>query len=83
MKIVYVKWYFYVKFNGFVVYDSAFLNLFLQYILLIFQVVEIIGGGGGWQNDMFATPPPPHIRNKVPFCDFRTYWTTKFWFKAK
>ena len=46
------------------------LNLFLHYILLIFQVVEIIGGGGG-QNDMFATqifslggdcpllPPPP------------------------
>ena len=29
----------------------------IHYILLIFQVVEIIGG----QNDMFAPTPPPNI----------------------
>ena len=23
------------------------------------------------------------IRNSVQFCDFNTYWTTTFWFKAK
>ena len=37
---------------------QCFLNLFLHYILSIFQVDEIIGGGGG-QNDMFAPPSPP------------------------
>ena len=43
-------------------HDSAFLKLFLHYIILsIFQVDEIIGGGGGGrgQNDMFGPPPPP------------------------
>ena len=34
-------------------------NLFLHYILWIFQVVKIIGRGGGGQNDMFPPPPPP------------------------
>ena len=33
---------------------QCFLNLFLHYILYIFQVVEIIGGGGGGQNDIPA-----------------------------
>ena len=49
--------YFYVKFNGFVVHDSAFLTY--SCITYYFQVDEIIGGGG--QNDMFA-PPPPQIK---------------------
>ena len=35
---------------------TVLLNLFLHYILWIFQVVKMIGGGA---NDMFA--PPPHI----------------------
>ena len=36
---------------------QCFLNLFLHYILLIFQVVKIIGGGGG----LVSPPPPPPI----------------------
>ena len=35
---------------------AVLFNLFLNYILMIFQVVELIGG----QNDMFVPPPPPH-----------------------
>ena len=38
---------------------TVLFNLFLHYILLVFQVVEIIGGGG--QNDMFASPPPQYF----------------------
>ena len=58
-----------VKFNGFVVPDSAVLNLFLHYIPYFFaQVVEIIvGGGGGGKTTCLppqyfhwaTTPPPP------------------------
>ena len=40
-------------FNGFVVHDSAIFNLFLHYILSIFQVYEIIGGG-----KRYVCPPP-------------------------
>ena len=36
----------------------ASLNLFLHYILLIFQVVEITGGGG---YKRYVCPPPPNI----------------------
>ena len=54
---------------------TVLFNLFLHYILLIFQVVENIGGGGG-QNDMFPPPifsfggrlpppPPPRIDASV------------------
>ena len=60
-----------LNFNGSVVPD-CFLNLFLHYILLIFQVVEIIGGGGeryvcppifswGWR----LRPLPPRIDASV------------------
>ena len=55
--------------------DSAFFNLFLHYILHIFQVVEIIGNPGGGEGktkclppqyfhggDCMPPPPPRHPR---------------------
>ena len=54
-----------VKSNGFVVHaiGQCFLNLFLHYILLIFQVVEIIGGGGG---KTICLPPNIFIGGRLP-----------------
>ena len=65
--------------------SNFFLNLFLHYILWIFQVVEIMGGGG---ETMFATPifswgqsppppPPPRIDAsalKVVWHNYKTSW---------
>ena len=74
---------FYVKFNGFVVPESAFLNLFLHFILLIFQVAKIIGGGGGGQRyvcppNIFiggaAAPLAPQDRRLWSQMMFASYW---------
>ena len=56
---------FYVKFNGFVVPDSAFLNLFLHYYYEFFKLLKLLGGGGGgggakrWGATAPLPPPPP------------------------
>ena len=57
MKIVYVYWYFYVKFNGFVVHDSAFWTYSCITYYQFFKLTKLLGGGGGGQNDMFAGGP--------------------------
>ena len=58
----------YVKFNGFVVHDSAFFrrNLFLHYIggggirkMQFFKLTKLLGGGGGAKR--YVCPPPPNI----------------------
>ena len=56
LKIVYVLVVFLCKIYWFCSALWWFLNLFLHYILWIFQVVEIIGGGGGGRKTICLPP---------------------------